>query len=76
MTVRDLISELQCYDDNMEVVMNATNSCFVDETSGVAIKEIYRWHVDIAVKNMLIIMSNKQIGTMIVKRIISLGIGG
>ena len=40
MTVRELIKELECFDDDMEVVMKPQNSMYVDVIRGVSTEDL------------------------------------
>ena len=40
MTVRELIEELECYNDDMEVVMKPSNSTYVDGINEPKVKEL------------------------------------
>lgn len=64
MKVRDLKKQLECCDDNMEVVMNANNSCYVDCISKVITKLIAPFYDNMVVRKMLVITSDGQVGTI------------
>lgn len=62
MTVRELIDELEYYDDDMEVVMRPSNSIYVDGISIVDTKELRSFYGDD--RDVLALMSDGQIGAI------------
>lgn len=62
MTVKRLIEELECFDDDMEVVMQQGNSIYVDWISGTETNELrvfYGGNTDVVV-----LISNGQAGAV------------
>lgn len=62
MTVRELIEELECFDDDMEVVMKPSNSMYVDGISGAETKELRSFYGED--RNVLVITSSGQEGAV------------
>lgn len=62
MTVRELINELECFNDDMEVVMQPSNSIYVDGISGVSTEELRVFYGDN--KEVLVITSSGQEGAV------------
>ena len=62
MTVRDLIDELECFGDDMEVVIQPSNSMYVDGINGANIKELRSFYGED--RNVLVICSSGQIGAV------------
>lgn len=62
MTVKELKSILNDFDDNMEVVIQQSNSRYVDEIRGATKKEMRSmWGSD---RNVVVITSNGQEGAV------------
>lgn len=63
MTVKELIEELKCYDEDMSVLFQPTNSMYVEEISSyMEIKEVNRFYGE--PKEFLIIKSDGQVGAV------------
>lgn len=62
MTVRDLINELECFDDDMEVVMKPSNSMYVDGISGADTNELRAFYGEN--RDVLVIRSSGQEGAV------------
>lgn len=62
MTVRELIEELECFDDDMEVVMQPSNSMYVDGINGASTKELRAYYGDD--RNVLVLTSSGQEGAV------------
>lgn len=62
MTVRELIEELECFDDDMEVVMKPSNSMYVDRINGTATKELRAFYGEN--RDVLVITSDGQQGAV------------
>ena len=61
MTVRDLIDELECYDEDAKVVLKPSNSTYVDSIGGTNEGEIRSfWGNDF---NAVVIYGNEQCGS-------------
>lgn len=62
MTVRELIDELECFDEDIEVVMQPNNSMYVDGIKGVSTEELRAFYGDN--REVLVITSNGQEGAV------------
>lgn len=62
MTVRELIDELEYFDDDMEVAMKPSNSMYVEGVSGAKTKELRAFYGDN--RNVLVITSDGQEGAV------------
>ena len=62
MTVRELIEELECFDEDMEVVMQPSNSMYVDGINGASTEELRAFYGDN--KEVLVITSSGQEGAV------------
>lgn len=62
MTVRELIEELECYDENMEVVMKPSNSMYVDGISCTDTRELRAFYGEN--KDALVLFSDGQVGAV------------
>ena len=62
MTVRELIEELECFDEDMEVVMQPSNSMYVDGINGANTKELRSFYGDN--REVLVITSSGQEGAV------------
>lgn len=62
MTVRELIEELECFDGDMEVVIKASNSMYVDGISGATEKELRSFYG--SDRNVLVILPDGQLGAV------------
>lgn len=60
MTVRDLINELEYYDDNIEIVMQTSNNLYADGIGGVETNELKSFYGDD--REVLVLMSDGQKG--------------
>lgn len=62
MTVRELIDELERFNDDMEVVMKPNNSIYADGINGITVKELRAfWGSD---RDVLVITSSGQEGAV------------
>ena len=62
MTVRELIEELECFDEDMEVVMQTSNSMYVDGINGASTEELRAFYGDD--REVLVITSSGQEGAV------------
>lgn len=62
MVIKELINELKCYDDNMEVVMKPSNSMYVDRISGTETNELRAFYGKD--RDVLILMSGGHEGAV------------
>ena len=62
MTVRELIEELECFDEDMEVVMRPSNSMYVDGINGASTEELRAFYGDN--KEVLVSTSSGQEGAV------------
>ncbi len=62
MTVKELINELKCFDDDMEVVMQSCNSMYVDGVGGTETNELIAFYGEN--RDVLVITSDGQQGTV------------
>ena len=62
MTVRELIEELECFDDDMDVVMKPQNSMYVDGIRGVSTENLRSFYG--ANREVLVIRSKGQEGAV------------
>lgn len=62
MTVKELVRDLNCYDPDMEVVMQATNSSYVDYIGYTGIKELGSFYGND--RDVLVIESGGQAGAV------------
>lgn len=62
MIVRELINELECYDDDLEVVMKPSNSMYVDGISGTETYELRAFYGED--RDVLVITSDGQEGAV------------
>ena len=62
MTVRELIDELECFDDDMEVVMKPSNSMYVDWIGGAREKELRSFYGNDT--TVLVLTSDGQAGAV------------
>ena len=62
MTVRELIEELENFDDDMEVVMKPSNSIYVDSIRGAIKKEMTAMYGED--REVLVILSYGQEGSV------------
>lgn len=62
MTVRELIEELECFDEDMEVVMKPSNSMYVDGINGASTEELRAFYGDD--REVLVITSSGQEGAV------------
>ncbi len=62
MTVRELIEELERFDDDMEVVTQHENSMYVDGISGAKKKELRAFYGND--RDVLVLTSNGQEGAV------------
>lgn len=62
MTVRELIDELECFDDDMEVVMKPSNSMYVDAISGSDTRELRSFYGEN--REVLVLTSDGQEGAV------------
>lgn len=62
MTVRELIEELECFDEDMEVVMRPSNSMYVDGIYGVITKELRAFYGED--RDVLVLTSDGQEGAV------------
>lgn len=62
MTVRELIEELECFDEDMEVVMQPSNSMYVDGINGASTEELRTFYGDD--REVLVITSSGQEGAV------------
>ena len=62
MTVRELIEELECFDEDMEVVMQPSNSMYVDVINGASTEELRAFYGDD--REVLVITSSGQEGAV------------
>lgn len=62
MTVRELINELECYDDDLEVVMKPSNSMYVDGISGTETDDLRAFYGED--RDVLVLTSDGQEGAV------------
>lgn len=62
MTVRELINELECYDNDLEVVMKPSNSIYVDGISGTEMDELRAFYGED--RDVLVLTSDGQEGAV------------
>lgn len=62
MTVRELIEELECFDEDMEVVMRPSNSMYVDGINGAITKELRAFYGED--RDVLVLTSDGQEGAV------------
>ena len=62
MTVRELIEELECFDEDMEVVIQPSNSMYVDGVNGASTAELRAFYGDN--REVLVITSSGQKGAV------------
>ena len=62
MTVRELINELECFDDDMKVVMKPSNSMYVDGISCTDTRELRAFYGEN--KDVLVLFSDGQVGAV------------
>lgn len=62
MTVKELIEELEQYDEDMEIVMIPSNSRYADEIGGIDGGELLAFYGDN--REVLVLTSNGQVGAI------------
>lgn len=62
MTVRDLINELEHFNDDMEVVIKPSNSMYVDGISGTNTRKLRSFYGED--REVLVVTSDGQVGAI------------
>lgn len=62
MTVRNLINQLENFDDDMEIVIKPSNSMYVDGISGTKTKELRAFYGEN--REVIVITSAGQLGAV------------
>lgn len=62
MTVKDLIYELETFDGDMEVLIQSTNTMYVDSIYGAEEKELRAFYGDD--RDVLVVVAGGQIGAV------------
>ena len=62
MTIRQLINELECFDDDMEVVMGSTNSMYVNSIRCATTKELAAFYGED--REVVVLKADNQIGAI------------
>lgn len=62
MTVADLISELECYDEDMEVIIKGSNSMYVDSIRTTMESEVRAFYGDDW--SAVVICGDEQVGAV------------
>ena len=62
MRVSDLIRELECFDENLQVVIQSANSMYVDNIYGATEKELRSFYGKD--REVLVIVADSQVGAV------------